>query len=61
MKKEQSQKNKRRKIDIFGDNVIRQTNQDQVPFLCIPVKAPYEKSKPADFFKRNLYRVIKLK
>ena len=61
MKKERSQKNKRKEISILGDNVIRQTNQDQAPFLCIPVKDPFEKRKPSGFSKRSLYRVIKLK
>ena len=59
MKKEKSQKNEHKETDIQGDKVIRHTNQ--VPFLCVPVKDPFEKQKTPAYSEKSLYRVIKLK
>ena len=59
MKKEKLPKKEPEKTGRQGDNAIPGVNQVLVPFLCVPVKDPFEKRSPSAG--RNLYRVIKLK
>ena len=59
MKKEKQINQKQN--NVKGDIVFRIQNQEQRPFLYLPVKDPLRKKEREKSLKQGLYRVIKLK
>lgn len=58
MKKEKQIK---KQNSLKGDTVFRTQNQEQRPFLYLPIKDPLQKKEREKSLKQGLYRVIKLK
>ena len=61
MKKEKQKKVNQKPNNVQGDTLFRPQNQDQHPFLYLPIKDPFQKKEHSKLLKQELYRVIKIK